>query len=105
MTSPRWLTVTDAPDAFPPAGEALTEPNGLLAMGGDLSPQRLLAAYTQGIFPWYELGQPILVVARPASRTLAGESSRLETPATYTTPLQSQSDLRSGIRHRGRVLC
>lgn len=60
MTSPRWLTVTDAPDDFPPAGEALTEPNGLLAMGGDLSPQRLLAAYTQGIFPWYELGQPIL---------------------------------------------
>ncbi|TDJ46456.1 MAG: leucyl/phenylalanyl-tRNA--protein transferase [Gammaproteobacteria bacterium] len=60
MTSPRWLAVTDAPDDFPPAGEALTEPNGLLAMGGDLSPQRLLAAYTQGIFPWYELGQPIL---------------------------------------------
>ncbi len=60
MTSPRWLTVTDAPDAFPPAGEALTEPNGLLAMGGDLSPQRLLAAYPRGIFPWYERGQPIL---------------------------------------------
>ncbi|MEE9571005.1 MAG: leucyl/phenylalanyl-tRNA--protein transferase, partial [Gammaproteobacteria bacterium] len=51
---------TDAPDAFPPPGEALTEPNGLLAMGGDLSPQRLLAAYVQGIFPWYEPGQPIL---------------------------------------------
>ena len=60
MTRPRWLSVTDAPDAFPPPSEALTEPNGLLAMGGDLSPQRLLAAYTQGIFPWYELGQPIL---------------------------------------------
>ena len=60
MTTPRWLAVTDAPDAFPPPGEALTEPNGLLAMGGDLSPQRLLAAYVRGIFPWYEPGQPIL---------------------------------------------
>jgi leucyl/phenylalanyl-tRNA--protein transferase len=60
LTTPRWLANTDAPDAFPPPGEALTEPNGLLAMGGDLSPQRLLAAYVQGIFPWYEPGQPIL---------------------------------------------
>ncbi len=60
MTTPRWLANTDAPDAFPPPGEALTEPNGLLAMGGDLSPQRLLAAYVRGIFPWYEPGQPIL---------------------------------------------
>ncbi|MEE8093130.1 MAG: leucyl/phenylalanyl-tRNA--protein transferase [Gammaproteobacteria bacterium] len=60
MTTPRWLVHTDAPDAFPPPGEALTEPNGLLAMGGDLSPQRLLAAYVRGIFPWYEPGQPIL---------------------------------------------
>ena len=36
------------------------EPDGLLAVGGDLSPQRLLAAYQRGIFPWYEEGQPIL---------------------------------------------
>ncbi len=39
--------------AFPPAERALTEPNGLLAIGGDLSPSRLLAAYAQGIFPWF----------------------------------------------------
>jgi leucyl/phenylalanyl-tRNA--protein transferase len=43
---------------FPPAGEA--EPNGLLAVGGDLSPVRLLVAYTRGIFPWYSEGEPIL---------------------------------------------
>ncbi len=60
MSRPRWLTGTDAPDDFPPLEEALTEPNGLLAMGGDLSPERLLAAYARGIFPWYEVGQPIL---------------------------------------------
>lgn len=46
--------------AFPPIDTALVEPNGLLAAGGDLSPDRLLAAYRQGIFPWYADGQPIL---------------------------------------------
>lgn len=45
---------------FPPVERALKEPNGLLAAGGDLSPNRLLAAYRLGIFPWYEVGQPIL---------------------------------------------
>ena len=39
---------------------ALEEPNGLLAAGGDLSPERLLDAYRHGIFPWYEEGQPVL---------------------------------------------
>jgi len=52
----RWLRGS----AFPPASEALTEPNGLLAAGGDLTPERLLTAYSQGIFPWYSGGQPIL---------------------------------------------
>jgi leucyl/phenylalanyl-tRNA---protein transferase len=56
----RWLSAADAPDAFPPPDCALTEPNGLLAAGGDLTPERLLAAYARGIFPWYEDGQPIL---------------------------------------------
>lgn len=45
---------------FPPLERALKEPNGLLAAGGDLSPQRLLQAYQQGIFPWYSPGQPPL---------------------------------------------
>jgi leucyl/phenylalanyl-tRNA---protein transferase len=48
---------------FPPLESALREPagpNGLLAAGGDLSPQRLLAAYAQGIFPWFSRGEPIL---------------------------------------------
>ena len=60
MSTLRWLSAADAPDAFPPPGSALIEPNGLLAAGGDLKPERLLAAYTRGIFPWYESGQPIL---------------------------------------------
>lgn len=45
---------------FPPLQQALREPNGLLAAGGDLSTQRLLAAYRKGIFPWFNAGEPIL---------------------------------------------
>jgi len=52
-----WLAVGDP---FPPAASALAEPNGLLCAGGDLSPQRLLAAYRCGIFPWFSPGEPIL---------------------------------------------
>lgn len=48
------------PESFPPPGQALRHPNGLLAFGGDLSAARLLAAYRRGIFPWYSTGQPIL---------------------------------------------
>jgi leucyl/phenylalanyl-tRNA--protein transferase len=55
-----WLRSTDPPDAFPPVEQALAEPNGLLAAGGDLSPERILCAYRAGIFPWFETGQPIL---------------------------------------------
>ena len=45
---------------FPPAGQALDEPNGLLAVGGAMSPAWLICAYQRGIFPWFEAGQPIL---------------------------------------------
>lgn len=50
-----------APDSpFPPPEQALDEPNGLLAFGGDLDPQRLIRAYAAGIFPWYSRDEPIL---------------------------------------------
>ena len=55
-----WLSERDSPQAFPPVERALSEPDGLLAAGGDLSPPRLLEAYRRGIFPWYSRGQPIL---------------------------------------------
>lgn len=45
---------------FPPVEQALRDPDGLLAFGGDLSPRRLLMAYRAGVFPWYNQGQPIL---------------------------------------------
>lgn len=52
-----WL---ESGDPFPVLERALTDPDGLLAAGADLSPARLLAAYRGGIFPWYSAGQPVL---------------------------------------------
>lgn len=46
--------------SFPPLENALTNPNGLLAAGGDLSPKRLLEAYSNGIFPWFSENEPVL---------------------------------------------
>ena len=60
MKTITWLSPQDAPEWFPPTEQALEEPAGLLAAGGDLSPERLLAAYRRGIFPWYSPGQPVL---------------------------------------------
>lgn len=58
------------PDApFPDVESALREPDGLLAQGGDLTSQRLINAYSHGIFPWYSAGQPILWWA-PDPRTV-----------------------------------
>jgi len=53
-----WLKRDDL--SFPPLETALREPNGLLAAGGDLTCERLLAAYRHGCFPWYQDGQPLL---------------------------------------------
>lgn len=60
MSRPPFVLPDDPGAPFPPAGLALREPDGLLAMGGDLQPQRLINAYRSGIFPWYSDGQPIL---------------------------------------------
>ena len=55
-----WLDPQASREWFPPPEQALEDPPGLLAAGGDLSSERLLAAYRRGIFPWYSPGQPIL---------------------------------------------
>jgi leucyl/phenylalanyl-tRNA---protein transferase len=64
--------------------DALVEPNGLLAVGGDLRPARLLEAYSCGIFPWYEEGQPILwwspdprMCLRPEQVIISGSMHKL----------------------------
>ncbi|WP_409526336.1 leucyl/phenylalanyl-tRNA--protein transferase [Nitrincola sp. MINF-07-Sa-05] len=53
-----WLAANNT--RFPSVERALDEPNGLLAAGGDLSPDRLVQAYRHGIFPWFNPGEPIL---------------------------------------------
>lgn len=55
-----YLTELDDSHLFPSPYEALSDPNGLLAFGGDLNPERILKGYHQGIFPWYGPGEPIL---------------------------------------------
>lgn len=52
-----WL---NTPQDFPPVQTALQEPNGLLAAGGELTPEWLITAYSKGIFPWFNPGDPIL---------------------------------------------
>lgn len=53
-----WLS--NDPCLWPNPDSAFSEPNGLLAAGGDLTPERLLNAYSLGIFPWFSEGEPIL---------------------------------------------
>ena len=52
--------LTDSNKDFPDPSLALIDPNGLLAIGGDLSPKRLINAYSNGIFPWFDEADPIL---------------------------------------------
>jgi leucyl/phenylalanyl-tRNA--protein transferase len=66
----------DRTDTFPPASEA--EPSGLLAVGGDLRPSRLLRAYSEGIFPWYSQGEPILWFSPDPRTVLDTERVRID---------------------------
>jgi leucyl/phenylalanyl-tRNA--protein transferase len=79
---------------FPDTATALTDPNGLLAAGGDLQPERMLAAYCHGIFPWYSDNQPILwwspdprMVLFPAEINISRSLAKLlrNNPFTVTT--------------------
>ena len=62
MNGPRlyWLDPNVPDGAFPDPSLALNEPNGLLAVGGDLSATRLINAYDIGVFPWYNPDETIL---------------------------------------------
>lgn len=55
-----WLDPRNPHQPFPPVHLAMRDPNGLLAIGGDLSMPRLIRAYSQGIFPWFNPDEPIL---------------------------------------------
>jgi leucyl/phenylalanyl-tRNA---protein transferase len=76
-------------DPFPPVARALKDPNGLLAAGGDLSLERLLEAYRQGIFPWFSRGEPILWWSPDPRMVL------------YTGELKVSRSLAKNLRNKG----
>jgi leucyl/phenylalanyl-tRNA--protein transferase len=67
----------DYPDIFPATDMALDSPPGLLAVGGDLTPRRLLAAYRAGVFPWFNEGEPVLWWSPPERCVLFAERFHL----------------------------
>ncbi|QDX80483.1 leucyl/phenylalanyl-tRNA--protein transferase [Denitratisoma sp. DHT3] len=69
---------------FPPVEQALADPNGLLAVGGDLSSARLLAAYRRGIFPWFSPGDPILWWSPDPRMVLFPEEIKIRTSLART---------------------
>jgi len=88
-----WLEA-DAP--FPPVATARADPAGLLCAGADLSPQRLVAAYRRGIFPWYAPGEPILwwspdprMVLPPAELKISRSLAKTLKNADYEVRLDS----------------
>lgn len=78
------LTWIEADQPLPAAWTARAEPNGLVAAGRDLSPQRLLEAYRSGIFPWYSAGQPVLWWSPDPRMVLFIEEFRLTRSLTKT---------------------
>ncbi len=96
---------------FPPPERALKDPNGLLAAGGDLSPERLLAAYRRGIFPWYGESEPILwwspdprmvlvpselVVSRSLSKTLRNTAYEIRFDSSFEAVMRACAEPRPG---------
>lgn len=91
MSGIAWLQKTDPAEAMPPTSHALREPNGLLAVGGALTPEWLIHAYRHGVFPWFSAEQPILWWAPDPRAVLLPSEFRI-----------SRSLARS-IRNRGYV--
>jgi leucyl/phenylalanyl-tRNA--protein transferase len=86
-----WLQ-PDEP--FPPVQSALADPNGLLAAGGTLTVERLLDAYTQGIFPWFSEGQPVLWWS-PDPRMVLNPSEIRITPSLAKTLRRRRYEVRA----------
>lgn len=95
-----WLGDEEDPTWFPPVTNALSEPDGLLAAGGELTPARVLAAYERGIFPWYSDGQPVLwwspdprAVLFPDELRISRSLRRTLRQAPFVTRLDTAFDL------------
>ena len=108
-----WLDPRNPRQPFPPAQLAMRDPNGLLAIGGDLSVARLVNAYSQGVFPWYNPDEPILwwcpdprAVLVPGafhvSRSLARRLRKQDFAVTLDRAFDAVLEACSGPRARGR---
>jgi leucyl/phenylalanyl-tRNA--protein transferase len=108
-----WLDPRNPRQPFPAASLAMRDPNGLLAIGGDLSVARLVNAYAQGIFPWYNPDEPILwwcpdprAILVPAqfhaSRSLARRLRKRDFAVTLDRALPAVLEACSAPRARGR---
>lgn len=108
-----WLDPRDPDQNFPPSHLAMRDPNGLLAIGGDLSVSRMLRAYSQGIFPWYNPDEPILwwcpdprAVLRPdqlkVSRSLGKSIGRKDYAVTLDRRFPEVLDACAGTRAKSR---
>ena len=110
MTAPYWLNPYDPTD-FPDVALALRDPDGLLAVGGDLSIKRLLAAYQRGVFPWYSGDQPILWwspnprsvlfpeklhISRSLRKTLRKQPFKITLDTAFTDVIHACSQPRAG---------
>lgn len=72
-----WVKDNIIANDFPDINRALNEPDGLLAIGGDLSPELLISAYARGIFPWNNEGQPVLWWSPDPRWILRPENTRI----------------------------
>ncbi len=105
-----FLKPSDPPESFPDLTRGTAEADGLVAVGGDLTPARLLAAYGRGIFPWYEEGQPVLWwspdpravllpeklhISRTLRRTLLGDRFRVSVDLAFGAVIAGCADTRA----------
>lgn len=108
-----WLDPRQPSQAFPDPRLALPDPNGLLAIGGDLSSTRLLNAYRQGIFPWFNPDEPILwwspdprcvfvPDALHVSRSLHRRLRRADYAVTFDLAFAATLEACAGPRRAGR---
>ena len=98
---------SDKPD-FPPVSEALDQPNGLLAFGGKLDSPTLLTAYQQGIFPWFNNGEPVLwwspnprMVINPEAIHISRSMKKELHRHTYQITID---EVFAGVMHQCRIL-
>ena len=105
------ITFLHGDTPFPPVELALRSPNGLLAAGGDLAPERLLDAYRHGIFPWFNAGDPILwwspdprmvlfpeefKISRSLRKTLRNKIYEIRTDTAFEQVMRACAEPRNG---------